>query len=138
MADLVIAHAYVASMAPDRHVVPDGAIAIEGSRIVAVGPTDRILAEHRALRVIDATDMLAVPGLIDVHFHPNQYLSNGVGDDVDIHTWLFDRVYPYESVITPEEAYWSGWALSRKPFVTARRASTIRAGFIPTRRPKRP
>lgn len=38
----------------------------------------------------------------DAHFHPNQYLSSGVGDDVDIHTWLFERVYPYEAVLTGE------------------------------------
>lgn len=45
--------------------------------------------------------MIAIPGLIDAHQHPNQYLLSGVGD---LMTWLFGRVYPYEAALTEEAA----------------------------------
>jgi cytosine/adenosine deaminase-related metal-dependent hydrolase len=48
--------------------------------------------------------MLVLPGLIDAHNHPNQYLSKGIGDDVNILIWL-RRVLAYEAHLTEEEAY---------------------------------
>ena len=104
MADLIIKNACVVTMNTERHIHPDGAIAVEGNRIAAVGPESEVLETHRATETIDARGMLVTPGLIDAHMHPAQYLSNGVGDDVNLSTWLYERVYPYESTLTPEEA----------------------------------
>lgn len=105
MADIVIKHGTVVTMDPDRRVIADGAVAVEGDRIIAVGKTDEVLASHRATLAIDATDRLVIPGLIDGHNHPFQYLSKGIGDDVDIMTWLYRRVYPFEAAVSAEEAY---------------------------------
>ena len=105
MADLIIRNGYVVTMDTERRVLSDGAVAIEGKKIVAVGPTDEVLTNHHAVHTIDATDKLVIPGLIDGHNHPFQYLSKGIGDDVDIMTWLYKRVYPYEAEINEEEAY---------------------------------
>jgi cytosine/adenosine deaminase-related metal-dependent hydrolase len=107
MTDLLITGACAVTMDPQRRVLDDAAIAIEGSRIAAIGPAASIASRDRAAQCIDASGMLALPGLIDVHFHPNQYLASGIGDDVDIETWLFERIYPYEAALTAEEAYWS-------------------------------
>ncbi len=107
MADLIIAHAYVVTMDGQRRMFADGAIAVEGTRILDVGPTADVLARHRAAHVIDARDMLALPGFVDGHHHPNHYLSNGIGDDIDIMNWVYKRVWPYEATLTPETAYLS-------------------------------
>ncbi len=107
MAELIIANAFVVTMNPERHMIGDGAIAIDGNRIVDVGPTQQVLAKHKSRQVIDASGMLAMPGLIDGHNHPTMYLSNGIGDDYNILDWLHKRVYPYEACLTPEEAYLS-------------------------------
>ena len=88
MADLIVKNACIVTMNPERVVYRNGAIAIDGNKISDVGPSDKILAAHDATEIIDATGMLATPGLIDAHQHPAQYLSNGVGDDVDLSTWL--------------------------------------------------
>ena len=105
MADLIVKNACVVTMNPKRVIYKNGAIAIDGNNISGVGPTTEILDTHEAAQIIDASGMLATPGLIDAHQHPAQYLSNGVGDDVDLTTWLYDRVYPYETTLTSEEAY---------------------------------
>jgi len=105
MADIVIKHGTVVTMDPGRRVIADGALAIEGDSIVAVGKTQDIAASHNAALTIDATDRLVIPGLIDGHNHPFQYLSKGIGDDVDIMTWLYRRVYPFEAAVSAEEAY---------------------------------
>ena len=105
MTDLIVKNACVVTMNPERVIYKNGAIAIDGNNISGVGPTTEILDAHEAAQIIDASGMLATPGLIDAHQHPAQYLSNGVGDDVDLTTWLYERVYPYETTLTPEEAY---------------------------------
>ena len=107
MADLIVTNAYLVTMNPDRQIYSDGAIAIEGNSIVAVGPSAEVRKTHNAAHVIDAQGQIAIPGLIDGHHHPNQYLSNGIGDDVDIFTLLYKRLYPYEAAPTPEQAYLS-------------------------------
>lgn len=105
MADIIIANGYVVTMDGRRQIYSDGAVAIAGRDIVAVGRAKDVLARHRAPHVIDASGKLVLPGLIDGHNHAFQYLSKGIGDDVDIMTWLYKRVYPYETHVTAEEAY---------------------------------
>jgi len=107
MADILIRNAYVVTMNPDRVIYADGAVAITGNRITAVGPTADVAPENPAPLTIDGRGMLVTPGLIDAHHHPNQYLSNGIGDDCDIMTLLYRRLYPYEAALTEEEAYLS-------------------------------
>lgn len=105
MADLIIRNATIVTMDAKRRIITDGAIAIEGDSIVAVGKSEDIASQHQATLTIDATGRLVTPGLIDGHNHPFQYLSKGIGDDVDIMTWLYRRVYPYEAAVTAGEAY---------------------------------
>ncbi|MDF5757723.1 imidazolonepropionase [Spongiactinospora sp. TRM90649] len=52
---------------PER--LADGALAIDGGRIVAVGGTAEILARHSGREVIDATGRLVTPGFVDAHTH---------------------------------------------------------------------
>jgi imidazolonepropionase len=54
----------------DLGAIADGALAIAGGRIVAVGPTDAVLAQVReAARRIDARGKAVLPGFVDAHTH---------------------------------------------------------------------
>lgn len=51
-------------------IVEDGALYVEGERIVDVGPTAEVLARHPHANVkIDATGQTVVPGFVDAHTH---------------------------------------------------------------------
>ncbi|MQA25184.1 MAG: imidazolonepropionase [Micromonosporaceae bacterium] len=50
-------------------VIRDGALAIRGERIVAVGPTAELAAHYTASTVLDATGRLVSPGFVDAHTH---------------------------------------------------------------------
>jgi imidazolonepropionase len=52
------------------HVVPGGAVAIQGDRIVAVGPEVELRARFAPGRVLDARGGTIVPGFVDAHTHP--------------------------------------------------------------------
>jgi imidazolonepropionase len=50
-------------------VIADGAVAIAGDRIVAVGTTSDVAARFDARRTIDATGRVVMPGFVDPHTH---------------------------------------------------------------------
>lgn len=80
--DLLIVNGHVLTMDRKRTVFSDGAVAIKGSRIVAVGPTLAIEEAWHATRRINAEGNVVHPGFIDGHYHTNLHLSRGsITDD---------------------------------------------------------
>ncbi|HFB52651.1 MAG TPA: imidazolonepropionase, partial [Anaerolineae bacterium] len=53
----------------DVGIIPDGAIAISGGKIVAVGTTADLRAHFSAAETIDATGKTVCPGFVDAHTH---------------------------------------------------------------------
>ncbi|MFN3244553.1 MAG: imidazolonepropionase [Planctomycetota bacterium] len=51
-------------------VIDDGAVAVQGGRIVAVGSTDEITARYRAPEELDLDGFVVMPGFVDCHTHP--------------------------------------------------------------------
>lgn len=55
----------------ELHVVPDGAVAINGDRIEAVGPVAEIMQMGGSpTTLIDARGGIVMPGMVDPHTHP--------------------------------------------------------------------
>jgi len=90
-----------------RRIIRDGAIAIAGDRIVAVGKTADLRASLQADKEIDASGRLVLPGLIDTHVHNSQQLGRGLADGCDIPIHLLQRLYGYEAQLMEEDAYWA-------------------------------
>lgn len=100
---IVVSGGTVVTLDAQRRVLPDGAVAVAGGRIRAVGPRHEVLAHHWPARVIDATGGIVLPGLVDAHLHNTQQLARGLADDVDLITWVYDRILPYEACLTDED-----------------------------------
>lgn len=79
MADLLIRGGTVITMDPARRVIADGAVAVSGNAIVAVGPSAEIADAHPAAQVIDARGRAVLPGLIDGHAHAGHGLVKTLG-----------------------------------------------------------
>ncbi|MHB2169825.1 amidohydrolase family protein [Alsobacter sp. R-9] len=79
MADIIIVNGIVVTMDGERRVIEDGAVAITGDRIVAVGPTAEIQAAHSAPTVLDARHKVVMPGLVDGHAHAGHGLIKTMG-----------------------------------------------------------
>ena len=79
MADIIIKNGVVITVDPDRRVIENGAVAIKGDRIIAVGTTEEVMAAHKAPTVIDATHKVIMPGLIDGHAHAGHALIKTMG-----------------------------------------------------------
>src|SRR5215218_6054388 len=105
---MLLVHAdWVLTMNPQRQILKDGAIAIEGDRIVAVGPTLEIEKRYSSPEVRSLAGKVVLPGLIDSHIHTAFHLSRGLADEAGSQKFLFERMYPYEGQLDEEESYWT-------------------------------
>ena len=105
MVDILIRNATVITLNSFREIIRDGGIAVEGGRIVAVGPSAEIESGYRADETIDGKGMVAIPGLINAHTHIYQDLLRGLGDDMALMEWLGKMLFPNNAAVTPEDAY---------------------------------
>ena len=99
---LVITGGTVVTMDAARRVIAPGAVAVDGSRIVAVGPAAEIAAGYSGRAVIDATGQVVLPGLINTHTHAPMVLYRGLADDLALMDWLQQYIFPAEAkTVTP-------------------------------------
>lgn len=109
MKQILIKNAYIVSMDNKKQVFENGDILIEDDKIREVGfVADNLIAKDA--EVFDASGKIVMPGLINTHVHLSQQLGRGIADDVDLLTWLHDRIWPYESSMDFEDSYISSLA----------------------------
>ena len=102
-ADLIVAHGIVVTMDGARAIYQDGAVAVRGDSIVAVGPQGDVESRFKAAQVIDAHGGLVLPGFINGHTHVPMTLFRGLHDDVTLNDWLYKYIFPAEAKNVNEE-----------------------------------
>ncbi|HVJ47917.1 amidohydrolase [Desulfitobacterium sp.] len=85
---------------------PEGEIAIEGDRILSVGPKGSAPADFTPDRVLDLPNDVVMPGLINTHTHAAMTLLRSYADDLPLMPWLQDKVWPFEAKMSKEDIYW--------------------------------
>ncbi len=86
-----------------RRIIPSGAVAIDGNRIVAVDTVNAVAATYAPRETIDATGQVVMPGLINTHTHAAMVLFRGLADDLPLDTWLQKYIFPAEAkTVSPE------------------------------------
>lgn len=103
--DLIVAAGCVITMDDDRRILLDGAVAVRGQDIVAVGKASEIKRAWNAKRVVDLPDSVLTPGLIDIHNHPADFLPKGLIDDQQQAARLKNIIIPYEDGLTEDDVY---------------------------------
>ena len=90
---------------------PEGGFVLKNTNVyVADGKIAGIGREpegFRAMRRIDGTGKLLIPGLINTHTHIPMVFLRNAADDLKFHEWLFGRILPMEEKLIPEDAYWT-------------------------------
>ncbi len=85
---LIIEGGTVIAMDAGRRVIPDGAVAVEGERIAAVGTRAEVTAAFPdASRRLDARGKAILPGLIDGHAHAGHGLVKTLANG-DSEAWM--------------------------------------------------
>ena len=79
---IVIHNAAIVTVDDADSVHYNSAIAIEGDRIAAIGPSADLLAQYPAAEKIDGTAKLVMPGFANIHTHFTMTLARGVFEDL--------------------------------------------------------
>ena len=110
--DLVVTNGTVITMDAQRRVIENGAVAVRGDSIVALGTSAEIGAQYAAGKTIDAHGAIVMPGLINGHAHAAMSLFRGLADDLSFDDWLHKYIFPAEARNVTEEFVMSGTRLS--------------------------
>jgi len=95
---------FIITMDPQRRIIADGSLIIQGQRILQVGKKDE-LGAAQADRVIDATDMVITPGFCNGHMHISYaHATRGIFPD-DLGSAYLPNVFKLQAIMTEEEEY---------------------------------
>ncbi len=94
--DTIILGGTVLTLEPDGRPIPNGAVAISGGIISAVGPAEDLLEQAPTGEVIEASGCLILPGFVNTHSHLPMTLLRGLADDLPLKEWLENHIWPAE------------------------------------------
>jgi len=101
---ILIEHATVLTLDPQRRILSDGSVLVDGRDVVQVGPAASVRPPRPPDRVIDGHRRVVAPGFVDTHVHLTEHLSRGLMlDDIPVPRYLPDWLLPLYSTVTPEE-----------------------------------
>lgn len=93
--DILIRGGTILCMDEQMRILEDHEIAIREGQIVSILPEAD--AQSSAERIIDATDCIVIPGLINAHSHLPMTYFRGLADDLPLHVWLNEYIWPLEA-----------------------------------------
>lgn len=102
--NLLIKNTSLLSFADNCSVINNIDIAIEDNLIKQIG---NVSEAFTADEIIDGTNKLAMPGLINCHTHVSMSILRNYSDDLSFWPWLTEKIWPIEDKIVPEDAYWA-------------------------------
>jgi 5-methylthioadenosine/S-adenosylhomocysteine deaminase len=76
--------------------IEDGMITHMGDEIVGLEVED----------TIDGSNKAALPGLVNAHTHMGMSLLRNYADDLPLHQWLTEKIWPVEANLNGEDIYW--------------------------------
>ena len=107
--DILIVNGLILTMNSHKEIIEPGFIAISGETIVDIG---KDASAHTAEKIIDATNCIVMPGLINTHTHAAMTLFRGLADDLPLQTWLEDYIWPAEAKFINENTIKIGTKLA--------------------------
>ena len=96
-ADFILHAGWLFSAEPDAEVIEDAALAVKDQRVAAVGTRSDVEANWQSDTVINLPEHLLLPGLVNAHTHGAMTLMRGIGNDLPLHQWLEELIFPLEA-----------------------------------------
>lgn len=88
-----------------RDVILDGFILVDESRIVVIGPKPIPNYLRSCTTTVSLKGQIVIPGLINTHAHLAQSILRGLAEDLPLHNWLCDSIWPLESCYEGDDGY---------------------------------
>lgn len=86
-----------------RDSIENSNIYIEADKIIHIGD---LREDINVSRIIDGTNKVAMPGLVNAHTHLGMSLLRNYADDLPLHDWLTKKIWPVEDKLNGNDIYW--------------------------------
>jgi len=96
-ADLIVKGGIILTMDSEVRELKDHSLAVKDGKIAAIYPSNAEL--WSAAEILDASDCLLIPGLINTHSHLPMTYFRGLADDLPLDIWLREYIWPMEAKI---------------------------------------
>jgi len=87
---------YIIPVRPARVLLEGHSVALEGDRIVAVLPREQAQQRWPDAAAVELPRHVLLPGLVNCHTHAPMTLLRGYADDLELHVWLQEHIWPAE------------------------------------------
>lgn len=102
---MLYTHATIITVDSNRRIIEDGAIRVENDLIADIGKTAVLKTKYTDDEEYDLTGRIIIPGLISTHMHTAQTLLRGAADDLELVSWLCERIWVLQGNFTAEDGY---------------------------------
>lgn len=100
---ILIKNINVIPMNGKDEVINNTNIYIKYNKIEYIG---EIREDIKTEKIIDGKHKLAMPGLINAHTHVGMSLLRNYADDLPLHEWLTQKIWPIEGKMVADDIYW--------------------------------
>jgi 5-methylthioadenosine/S-adenosylhomocysteine deaminase len=111
-ADSMLHCRWIAPVEPAGTLYTQHSVVVNEGRIIDILPSDRARKEYTADIEHELDRHLLIPGLVNAHTHAAMTLLRGLADDLPLHEWLNEHIWPAESRWVNEEFVHDGTQLA--------------------------
>ncbi len=105
--DLIIEGGTLLTMVQGEKPLQQATLVIKGDTIEGILTSRGETPPFEGAQVLDATDCIIMPGLVNAHGHTAMTLFRGLADDLPLKQWLFEKIFPAEAKhLNEETVYW--------------------------------
>ena len=101
----LIKNATLLDMSLDVPNVRKSDILVEDNIIVKIEEN----IEDNCDKILDAKEMVVMPGFVNTHTHLAMSIFRGYKDDQKLMDWLENAIFPVEDKLRPEDIYWNSF-----------------------------
>ncbi|MDB5395853.1 MAG: putative hydrolase [Rhodospirillales bacterium] len=130
--DFMIVDTMIVTMDAQRRIITDGALAVTGNVIVAVGKSADLGRDYRARTVIDGRRFVITPGLVNTHVHitgeplTKSLVLDDTGFEENVFQWLVPIHMAYTEADERLSAQFAALEMLRSGTTSFLEAGTIR------------
>jgi 5-methylthioadenosine/S-adenosylhomocysteine deaminase len=101
--DLVIEARWLCPIVPKNTLLEYQSVVIQSGKIVDICAITSASDLYQANEIVQLTEHVLIPGLINLHTHAAMSLMRGVADDLPLMTWLNEHIWPAEQAVLSEQ-----------------------------------
>lgn len=106
MSKILIKGAIIVTLDDSRPDNFKGDVALSGTVIETITEYPKKIENGPFEKVIDGSNYIVMPGLINTHGHAAMTLLRSYADDLPLKEWLEEKIWPIEELMQDEDVYW--------------------------------